>query len=67
MGQQNHPDDDTTGDLETFWANIFSGEASRIRAAWAGLTPAERAAVVALLARIQADPERLAEQRTAAA
>lgn len=54
-------------DLEQFWANIFSGEATLIRAAWATLAGEERAAVRAHLLRIQADPERLAEQREAAA
>jgi hypothetical protein len=66
MDQQDHADADTTGDLEAFWGNMFSGEPARIRAAWADLRPDEQTAVVALLERIQADPERLAEQRAAA-
>jgi|GEM_PF-2344618 hypothetical protein len=67
MGQMDLSEEEPLSDLEQFWANIFSGEAPLIKAAWATLTVEERAAVRAHLLRIQADPERLAEQREAAA
>lgn len=59
-------EEEDLSDLERFWANILSGEAAAITAAWRTLTLAEKVAVRAHLARIQADPERLAEQREAA-
>jgi len=54
-------------DLEQFWADMLSSEPALIAAAWATLTIEEQVAVRAHLSRIQADPERLAEQRQAAA
>ncbi len=66
MGQMDLSEEPLS-DLEQFWANIFSGEATLITAAWMTLTSEERVAVRAHLLRIQADPERLAEQREAAA
>jgi myo-inositol-1(or 4)-monophosphatase len=53
-------------ELETFWEQVFSENASHVLAAWSGLRAEERAAVHDLLARIAIDGERSEGQRAAA-
>lgn len=60
-------EEEPLSDLEQFWADLLSGEPMLIAAVWATLNPEERVAIQAHLIRIQADPERLTEQRQAAA
>lgn len=54
------------GDLERFWADIFSEDQVLILAAWKALSSEEQASVHVHLQRILADPERMTTQRIAA-
>jgi hypothetical protein len=54
------------GDLERFWADIFSEDRVLILAAWESLSSEEQASVRVHLQRILADPERMTAQRIAA-
>ncbi|HEY3343070.1 MAG TPA: inositol monophosphatase family protein [Anaerolineae bacterium] len=53
-------------DLDLLWERIFSEDEQKVRLAWDSLSDDERKTVQDLLDQICADPQRIAEQRSAA-